>query len=274
MAASIKDAVILRNGVKMPWLGFGVAYIDADKVTDSVKTAISAGYRSIDTATDYGNESEVGRAVKESGIPREELFITTKVWNADHGYDNAMRAFEKSLKVLGMEYVDLYLIHWPVKGKYLETWKAFEKLYEEGAVRAIGVSNFHIHHLEKLMKNSNMPPMVNQVELHPLLNQKDLRDFCERNNIQIEAWSPLMQGSLTIPLLTDISRKYGKTPAQVVLRWHLQNRVVVIPKSSRSHRILENADIFDFRLTAEDMEAIDGLNEDRRLGPDPDNFDF
>ena len=274
MINSINDCTVLNNSVKMPWLGFGVAYIDADKVKDSVLTAIKAGYRSIDTAKDYGNEEDVGNAVRECDIPRNELFITTKVWNADQGYEQTLKAFEVSRQKLGLDYIDLYLIHWPVKEKFKETWKALEKLYRDGFVRAIGVSNFNIHHLEELINSSSINPMINQVELHPLLSQKKLRDFCKSNKIQIEAWSPLMQGALNIPELVNIGKKYGKTPAQVVLRWDIQNGIVTIPKSSTERRIIENSDIFDFELSSEDMNIINGLNENKRLGPDPDNFNF
>jgi methylglyoxal/glyoxal reductase len=275
MMKSIQEAVTLSNGVKMPWLGLGVWKADNEKeVVYAVKTAVENGYRSIDTAAAYGNEEGVGRAVRECGVPREELFITTKVWNAHQGYDSTLRAFEESRKRLGLEYIDLYLIHWPVKGKYKETWRAMEKIYKDGLVRAIGVSNFHIHHLEDLMAGSDMVPMVNQVEFHPLLGQKELRSFCMANGIQFEAWSPLMQGHLAMPALVEIGGKYGKSPAQVVLRWDLQSDVVTIPKSVHENRIVENADIFDFELTAEDIETINRLNENRRFGPDPDNFNF
>ncbi|MCL6627011.1 MAG: aldo/keto reductase, partial [Alicyclobacillus shizuokensis] len=232
------------------------------------------GYRHVDTAAVYGNETGVGKAIRESGVAREEVFVTTKVWNSDQGYDSTLRAFEESRKRLGFEYVDLYLIHWPVKGKYKDTWKALEKLYQDGVVRAIGVSNFQIHHLQDLMVDSQIVPMVNQVEYHPLLTQKELHAFCKQHNIQLEAWSPLMQGNLNQPLLTDLAHKYGKTPAQIVLRWDLQNEVVTIPKSVHENRIVENASVFDFELSAEDMEKIDGLNQNHRFGADPDNFNF
>ncbi|ANB61249.1 aldo/keto reductase [Anoxybacteroides amylolyticum] len=274
---TLRDGAVLHNGVKMPWLGLGVYKVqEGEEVVQAVKTAIEIGYRHIDTASFYQNEEGVGRAVRESGVPREELFITTKVWNSDQGYDTTLKAFEESLKKLDLAYIDLYLVHWPVKGKYKETYKALEKLYKDGLVRAIGVSNFQIHHLQDLMATCEIKPMVNQVEYHPRLTQKALHAFCKENGIQLEAWSPLMRGGelLNEPVLVEIGKKYGKTPAQVILRWDLQHEVVTIPKSVTPQRIKENADIFDFELTAEEMEAIDSLNQEKRIGPDPDNFDF
>jgi diketogulonate reductase-like aldo/keto reductase len=273
---NLQSATTLHNGVKMPWFGLGVFKVqDGDEVVQSVKAALKAGYKSIDTAAVYKNEEGVGLAIKEAGVPREELFVTTKVWNSDQGYESAIQAFETSLEKLGLEYIDLYLIHWPVKGKYKETWKALETLYKEKKVRAIGVSNFHIHHLEDLLQDAEIKPMVNQVELHPMLNQSELREFCKKQEIQIEAWSPLAQGELLEnAALKEIAAKYSKSAAQVILRWDLQNEIVTIPKSVKEHRIIENADIFDFELSAEDMDKINGLNENRRVGPDPDNFNF
>jgi len=244
-----------------------------------VKTAIKHGYRSIDTAAIYENEAGVGTGIregmKEAGISREDLFVTSKVWNADLGYESTKKAFETSLNKLGLEYLDLYLIHWPVEGKYKEAWRALEDLYKEGRVKAIGVSNFHIHHLEDLMEDADIKPMVNQVEYHPRLTQKELQAFCQEQGIQLEAWSPLMQGQLLDnEVLQEIGKRYNKTVAQVILRWDLQNGVVTIPKSTKEHRIVENASIFDFELSKEDMELIDSLNQNHRVGPDPDNFDF
>ncbi|MDN4594300.1 aldo/keto reductase [Polycladomyces subterraneus] len=260
----------------MPWLGLGVWRAqEGGEVENAVKTAIRVGYRSIDTAAMYGNEVGVGRAVRESGVPREELFITTKVWNTDQGYDSTLAAFEASLQRLGMDYVDLYLIHWPVAGKYKETWKALEKIYRDGRARAIGVSNFQIHHLEDLMADAEIKPMVNQVEFHPHLTQKELRAYCSQHGIQVEAWRPLMKGEVAnVPEIRELAAKYGKTPAQIVLRWNLQHGVVTIPKSVKEYRIRENADVFDFELSQEDMAKLDGLNRNQRFGPDPDNFDF
>jgi diketogulonate reductase-like aldo/keto reductase len=222
----------------------------------------------------YGNEQGVGKALKESGIPRSEVFLTSKIWNADQGYASTFKAYEASLNRLQTDYLDLYLIHWPVAGKFLDTWRALTELYHAGKVRAIGVSNFHINHLRELLDNSDVVPSVNQIELHPLLNQEKLRAFCQLNNITVEAWSPLMKGNLSLPTLVELAEKHHRTPAQIVLRWHIQHGVVVIPKSVHEYRIRENADLFGFSLSTDEMARIDALNEDRRFGPDPDNFDF
>jgi len=275
MATHIADVSVLNNGVKMPWLGLGVWKVkDGDEVALSVRSAIEAGYRSIDTAAVYGNEAGVGEGIRQAGIDRDQLFITTKVWNADQGYESTLKAFDESRKRLGLDTLDLYLIHWPVKGKYAETWRALEKLYRDGYVRAIGVSNFHRHHLEDLRQNSEVTPAVDQVEFHPLLTQKELRGYCQERGIQLEAWSPLMQGNLDHPLLVELGQKYGKSPAQIVIRWDLEKQVVTIPKSITPERIRQNAEVFDFSLSAEDVEKIDALNEDKRFGADPDNFHF
>jgi diketogulonate reductase-like aldo/keto reductase len=269
------DTAVLHNGVRMPRLGLGVFKVkDGEEVANAVRFALEAGYRSIDTAKAYNNEEGVGRAIRSSGVPRSELFVTTKVWNSDQGYDSTLRAFEASRKRLGLDVIDLYLVHWPVKGKYMETYRALEKLYRDGAVRAIGVSNFQIHHLKDVLAEFEIKPMVNQVEYHPLLTQVEVREFCEREGIQLEAWSPLMQGHLDVPEIRALAEKHGKTPAQVVLRWDLQHGVVTIPKSTNAFRIRENADVFDFELTEEDMKVLDGLNRNRRFGSDPDNFNF
>lgn len=269
------ERVALSNGVQMPRLGLGVFKIpNGDPVASAVRTAVEAGYRSIDTAAAYGNEEGLGRGVRECGLPRAEVLVTTKVWNSRQGYDSTLRAFEESRRRLALDYVDLYLIHWPVKGKYKDTWRALEHLYEQRLVRAIGVSNFHRHHLEDLMADCRVVPMVNQIECHPLLAQRDLRAFCAQHGIQVEAWSPLMLGHLDLPVLREIGARHGKTPAQVVLRWDLQSGIVTIPKSAQPARIRENAAIFDFELTAEEMAAIDGLDAGRRFGADPDNFNF
>ncbi|MDF2925626.1 MAG: glyoxal reductase [Paenibacillaceae bacterium] len=276
MPASLSDSTVLKNGVKMPWLGLGVWKMeDGGVVADVVKSAVGLGYRSIDTAAAYRNETGVGQGIRECGVPREDLFITTKVWNSDQGFDSTIAAFESSLDKLGLNYLDLYLIHWPVKGKYIETWRALVKLYEEGRVRAIGVSNFHVHHLQDIIQDSGMAPMVNQLEFHPYLTQKPLLAFCKEHGIQMEAWSPLAQGALVDhPVLNEIGAQYGKTASQVILRWDLQQGVVTIPKSVRASRQQENADVFDFVLSDKDMAAIDALNQDKRMGSDPDNFNF
>jgi diketogulonate reductase-like aldo/keto reductase len=275
VARHVSDFTTLNNGVKMPWLGLGVYKTkDGEEVEQAIHYALKAGYRLIDTAAFYQNEAGVGRAIAKADVAREDLFVTTKVWNSDQGYESTLQAFETSRKKLGLEYVDLYLIHWPVKGKYKETWKALQKLYKEGFVRAIGVSNFQVHHLEDILQDSDVVPAVNQVEYHPLLTQKEVHNFCKAHNIQLEAWSPLMRGNLDNDVLKEISDKYGKTPAQIVIRWDLQNGVVTIPKSVRESRIIENANVFDFELNAEDMAKIDALNRNHRFGPDPDNFNF
>lgn len=275
MLTSLKDTVKLHNGVEIPRLGLGVFKVEeGDEVQYAVRTAIENGYKSIDTAAGYHNEVGVGQAIKDSGVNRDDIFVTTKVWNAKQGYESTLNAFEDSRKKLGLEVVDLYLIHWPVKGKYLETWRAFEKLYKDGFVRAIGVSNFQVHHLKDIQDNFDIVPMVNQIEYHPLMTQKVVQAYCVEHNIQVEAWSPLMQGNLDHDLLKNIGKKYGKSPAQVVIRWDLQHGVVTIPKSVREERIKENADVFDFQLTQEEMDQIDAMNENKRFGSDPDNFNF
>jgi methylglyoxal/glyoxal reductase len=280
MAQHLQDTTALHNGVNMPWLGLGVFQVEeGSELIQAVKSAIAHGYRSIDTAAIYQNETGVGQAIKEAlhdnNLSREELFVTSKVWTADMGYEETIAAYETSLAKLGLEYLDLYLIHWPVKGKYKETWRALETLYKEGRVKAIGVSNFQIHHLEDVMKDAEIKPMVNQVELHPYLSQQELLSFCKEQGIQLEAWSPLMQGQLLDqPVLKQIAAKHGKSVAQVIIRWDLQRGIITIPKSTKEHRIIENVDVFDFQLTEEDMNLINALNQDQRVGPDPDNFDF
>ena len=248
---------------------------DHEEAVSAIKTAVELGYKSIDTASVYKNEESVGQAVKESGASREELFITSKVWNKDQGYDSTLKAFEESLKRLDMDYLDLYLIHWPVEGKFNDTWKALERLYQEGTVKSIGVSNFQQHHLEELMKNNSEKPVINQIELHPRLSQQPLREFCQTNEIAVEAWSPIARGNLLDePVLNHLASKYNKTAAQIILRWHLQNGTIIIPKSVQPSRIKENSEIFDFNLSLQDMTQINGLNMNERYGPDPDNFDF
>lgn len=272
---SITQNTELNNGIKMPWLGFGVFKTkEGTQVEQAVADALEAGYRSIDTAAIYGNEEGVGRAVAESGLKREDLFITTKVWNSNQGFESTLKAFEESRRKLKLEVIDLYLVHWPVAGKYKDTYRALEKLYKEGYVRAIGVSNFLIPHLDDLLGSCEVTPAVNQVEFQPFLTQPDLQAYCKDRGIQLEAWSPLLQGNLDVPLLQEIGQAHGKSAAQVILRWDLQNGIVTIPKSVTKSRIIENADIFDFELTNEEMASINGLNEGRRFGSDPMNFNF
>ncbi|WP_322905987.1 aldo/keto reductase [Paenibacillus campi] len=272
----LQSTTKLSNGVQMPWFGLGVYKVEEGaQVVNSVKWALEAGYRSIDTAALYQNEEGVGQAIRESGVARADLFITTKVWNSEQGYDTTLAAFDQSLHKLGLDYVDLYLVHWPVKGKYKDTWRALEKLHQDGKVRAIGVSNFQIHHLEDLLADAKVRPVVNQVELHPLLSQVELRHYCKQQGIQIEAWAPLAQGRLLDnPTLQTIADKQGKSIAQVLLRWDVQSEIVTIPKSINKERIVQNADIYDFELSAAEMKQIDDLNENRRFGADPDNFNF
>ncbi|MBP8538460.1 aldo/keto reductase [Streptomyces sp. MK37H] len=268
--------ITLNNGVRMPQLGFGVWQIPDDEAQVAVRNALDAGYRSIDTAAIYGNEEGTGKGLAASGIARDEVFVTTKLQNADQGYDSTLRAFDTSLTRLGLEYVDLYLIHWPLPGvdKYVDTWKAFEKIYSEGRAKAIGVSNFHPAHLQRLLSETSIVPVIDQIELHPQLPQAELRAFNARHDIATEAWSPLGQGKglLEDPKLAAIAEKHGKTPAQVVLRWHLDLGNVVIPKSVTPSRIKDNIDVFDFQLDSEDLAAIDSLETGNRLGFDPETF--
>ncbi|MDX2647206.1 aldo/keto reductase [Streptomyces sp. PA03-1a] len=267
--------ITLNNGVTMPQLGFGVFQVpDADTAT-AVTSALESGYRSIDTAAIYGNEAGVGQALAASGIARDELFVTTKLWNGDQGYDSTLAAFDASLAKLGLDHVDLYLIHWPAPARdtYLDTWRAFERIHAEGRARAIGVSNFQPAHLQRLIDNGDVVPAVNQVELHPQLQQAELRAFHARHGIATEAWSPLAQGAvLKDPVITGIAGRLGRTPAQVILRWHLQLGNVVIPKSVTPERIRENLDVFDFVLSDADVAAITALDNGTRIGPDPDAF--
>lgn len=272
----LKGTFELHNGVAMPYFGLGVYQSeDGQEVINAVKWALDAGYRHIDTASIYKNEEGVGQAIMESAVPRDEIFVVSKVWNTDQGYDSTLKSFDDSLKRLNLDYLDLYLIHWPVANMYKETWKALEHLYREKKVRAIGVSNFLQHHLEDLMTEATIVPMVNQMEFHPYLVQQDLIDFCHGHSIQYEAWSPMMQGEIFgMDAFKKLAEKYGKSIAQIVLRWDLQKGVVTIPKSSKKERIIANADIFDFELSAEDVHQLDGMHKGKRFGPDPDNFDF
>lgn len=267
------EYVTLNNGLKMPKLGFGVWLVPDDEAEIAVKKALEVGYRSIDTAKVYENEEGVGRAIAQSHVPREDLFITTKLWNSDQGYENTLKAFDVSLERLGLDYVDLYLIHWPTPehDTYVGTYRAMEELYKSGKVKAIGVCNFHIEYLQRLFDECDVPPVLNQVECHPYLQQPELKDFCAENNIYLEAWSPLMNGGevLNNEVIQGIADTHGKTAAQIILRWHLQYDNIVIPKSVTPSRIEENFDVFDFELTVDEMKQIEVLNENRRKGPDP-----
>lgn len=282
-----QPTITLNNGVIMPQFGLGVWNAkDGNEVASAVETAIKAGYRLIDTAAIYGNEKGVGEGIRRSGISREELFVTTKVWNSDQGYESTLKAFDTSLEKLGLDYVDLYLIHWPMPevDKYIDTWKAMEQLYESGKVKAIGVCNFPIGHLERLMEKAEILPAVNQVELHPYFQQVAMREFCKGNDIAVEAWSPLggpggggsrksdVTPLLEHPVIAKIGDKYDKTTAQVIIRWHLQSGLIVIPKSVHKERIEQNIDVFDFELTDEDMSEINSLETSVRGGPDPETM--
>lgn len=271
----INDRVDLNNGTRMPWLGLGVFQMSDDEARQACLHALGAGYRSLDTAAVYRNEAGVGQALRETDIPREDLFVTTKLWNDDQRANRALDAFGESLDRLGTDYVDLYLVHWPVREHIVGTWKEMEKIYASGRAKAIGVSNFLPHHLENLLAGAEVVPAVNQVEFHPYLVQPELLRFCKEHGIVVEAWSPLMQGAVAREeTFSALAEKYGKTPAQIVLRWDLQHGVVTIPKSVRSARIQENAGIFDFELSDADMRTLDELDQTRRLGPDPDTFSF
>lgn len=272
MAKSIQDTYTLSNGVEIPVMGLGVyKNVDETELETAVTSALEYGYRHIDTAKVYRNEKGVGRAIKDSGVPREEIFVTTKVWNTDQGYDNTLKAFDESLKDLDMDYIDLYLIHWPMPGTFVDTWKALEKLYKDGKVRAIGVSNFNPHHLQDLFNECEIKPMLNQVEYHPHLAQPELKAFCKEHDILLEAWSPLKRGRMfDEPVLVELAEKYGKTPAQIILRWDVETGVSTIPKSVSADRVRENGDVFDFELTAEEVEKISSLNRHERVGKDPD----
>lgn len=268
--------ITLNNGVEMPQLGFGVWQVPDDEAERAVATALESGYRSIDTAAIYGNEEGTGRAIAASGLPREDVFVTTKLWNRDQGYDSTLRAFDVSLGKLGLEYVDLYLIHWPApeRDAYTATYKAFERLHADGRIRAIGVSNFLPEHLKRLAEETSVVPAVNQIELHPQLQQLELREVHAEQGIATEAYSPLGSGKglLEVPALVAIAQKHDRTPAQVAMRWHLQVGNVVIPKSVTPSRIKENIDVFDFSLDTEDLAAITALDEGRRVGSHPNDL--
>ena len=279
MINRIDECTTLRNGVKMPWFGLGVWQVqDEDTLIQAVHAAVRAGYRSLDTARAYVNEDMVGKALATSPVPRDQIFLTTKLWNGDQGYDSGLQEYEQSCKLLGTDVIDLYLIHWPVPmiDKYVNSWKALVRLYEEKRVRAIGVCNFKKHHIERLVAETGVAPMVNQVECHPLFPQNEMLAYCRENGIQMEAYSPLLNGRLSTiaPVLEPIARKHGKTAAQVILRWQLDREVVVIPKSVHENRIIENGSIFDFALDADDKAAIAALENGTHFLPDPDEMSF
>ncbi|MEW4219799.1 aldo/keto reductase [Rossellomorea marisflavi] len=273
-------SITLNNGLQMPEIGYGVFRVEEGKdLEKAVETAIRIGYRSIDTAAIYQNEKSVGKGVQnaiDAGlVTREELFITSKVWNDGLSYDETIQAYNDTLERLGLEYLDLYLIHWPGQNKYMEPWKALEALYKEGRIKSIGVSNFQVSHLEHLLETAEVKPVINQIEFHPKLVQEDVRAFCEKHDIQVEAWSPLMNAELlNHETVNEIAESLGKSAAQVILRWDLQHGVVTIPKSMTESRIKENIDIYDFELTEEQVKTLDALDEHKRIGPDPDQFDF
>ncbi len=270
-APTIRSTKRLRGGVEMPVLGLGVYQSRPGAETrEAVRTALQLGYRHVDTARAYGNEPDVARGIAESGVPREEVFLTTKLWNSDHGYDATLRACDASLARLETGWVDLYLVHWPVQGLRHETWRAMERLLAQGKARAIGVSNYTIRHLEELLARANEPPSVNQVELHPFLAQRELAEWCERQAIAVEAYAPLAKARrMDHPVLLRVAAKHGRTPAQVLLRWSLEHGHVAIPKSVRAERIRENADVFGFALDPDDLAALDALDEGYRTSWDP-----
>lgn len=273
-----RSTIRLNNGVHIPVEALGVFKVDNDTCVDTVRWALEAGYRHVDTAAVYGNEAGVGRGIRESGIPRQDIFLTTKLWNDDMRKGTVREAFDESLRKLGTDYVDLYLIHWPVSGAFEKCWHELEKLYREGRVRAIGVSNFHQNHMEMLLKTAEIIPAVNQIELHPLLTQKPLIAYCRNLGIQIEAYRPLggtgQYNLVNHPAINAIAARYDKSGAQILIRWSLQCGNIVLPKSVHRDRIIQNLQIYDFEISASDMELLDGLNQDFHTGSNPDTFDF
>lgn len=279
MSNILKKKVKLNNGVEIPEFGLGVFKVSDDEAGENVKNAIINGYRLIDTAQIYGNEEGTGRGIKAgleaAGLKREDIFITSKVWNNHISYDETIAAFYESLNKLDLDYLDLYLIHWPGNHAFEESWKALEFLYKEGKIRAIGVSNFNKSHLEELFSFSSVTPVLNQIEYHPKLTQRDLIDFCKKHDILVQAWSPLMQGQiLTNETILKIAEIHNRNAAQIVLRWGLQNNILLVSKSVKTERIISNAELDDFSLTKEEMDTISNLNENLRVGPNPDTFDF
>jgi len=278
MIKDITDITRLASDTRIPMLGFGTWKLaQGEEVAHAVSTALTLGYRHIDTAAAYENEKGVGEGIRRSDVAREDIFLTTKCWNDDirGGYDSVLRACDTSLQELGTDYVDLYLLHWPILDKDVDAWRAMERLLADGKTRAIGVCNYLIHHLDHLLPHAEVPPMVDQIEFHPRLIQPALLTYLRDHDIVVEAWSPLMQGHVTdVPEIVEIANHHGKTPAQIVLRWDLQHKVVTIPKSAKPERIAENADLYDFTLTPEEMITLDKIDENKRFGPDPDNFSF
>jgi 2,5-diketo-D-gluconate reductase A len=271
--------IILNNGRTIPQFGFGVFLVPPEETVTAVSTALQTGYRHIDTAEGYGNEKEVGEAIRKSGLDRADVFVTSKLANGAHRPDDARRAFDASLAALGFDYLDLFLIHWPVPtrydGDFVSTWRTLEEFYRDGRARSIGVSNFQAHHLRRLHTETEVPPAVNQIEVHPYLTQDELRSFCGQHQIAVEAWAPIGQGRvLDDPEIVTIAERIGKTPAQVVLRWHIERGDIIFPKSVTPARVRENFAIFDFELSGEDVETITSLNRNERFGPDPDTFDM
>jgi diketogulonate reductase-like aldo/keto reductase len=267
----LPSTIHLNTGTQIPRLGLGVYQAERGAEThDAVREALRVGYRHIDTARAYGNERDVGAAVRESGIPREDIFVATKLWNSDQGYDSALRAFDASFERLDLQYVDLYLVHWPVKGKRLDSWRAMEQILESGRAKAVGVSNYMVHHLEELLSRSKVVPAVNQIEISPFLQHREVRAFCAARGIIVEAYSPLTRGhKLGHPAVVAVAKRVGRTPAQVLIRWGLQHDLVSLPKSVRAERIAENAQVFDFELSVEDMKALDALEAGLATGWDP-----
>lgn len=274
MSKIFDQQIILSNGVQMPQFGLGTYKMtEPENTMQAIEKAVSLGYRAIDTASVYENEQVIGEALRNTGVAREDFFITSKVWNDNQGYDETLRAFERSLTRLDMNYLDLYLTHWPVTGSYVDTYRAIERLYDEKLIRATGVSNHHESHLQEIFAIANIRPMVNQIEVHPWLTQEPLRQFCQEQQIAVTSWSPLARGRMfDDAVLLAIANQHGKSVAQVIIRWHIQNGLIVIPKSESSERIRENSEVGDFKLTHSDMAMIDAMNRDERTGMDPDTF--